>query len=226
MPSEDDTSSAASREDRLAERGRAIVARAVGETRASPRLRERLERQRSAAAPARRRRRLALGGLTVGSAALVLVLALLVLPGGAPGGPTVVQAAKVGAQGPQHRAPGRDPADRRLLAAGEGGVRFPAWQAFDWYPSGARVDRVDGRHVTTVFYETTKGVPVAYSIVGGAPLGRIDGGTTRTMGGVDVTTARRDGRWIVAWERGGRTCILTAPTSVPLRQLVALPAWR
>ncbi|MBI5106882.1 MAG: hypothetical protein HZB46_18195 [Solirubrobacterales bacterium] len=211
-------------DDHLAERGRALVAAAVADVRAPLPLRERLEHQRTATAPARRRRRAALGALLAGGTAMVLALALLVLPGGTPGAPSVVEAARLGVKPPEEGAPARDSANPRLLLAEEAGIRFPAWQAFDWNPTGKREDELDGRDVTTVFYKTAKGAPVAYSIVDGDALDR-PSGTTKDVEGVDVTYRRDGDRWLVTWERDGHTCIITAPAKVPLDKLLELPGW-
>jgi hypothetical protein len=216
VPSDTDIPIDPAREDELAERGAPLIAAAVRDTRAPLALRERVEAQRVRTAPARRRRRTALGAVTAGAAALAVASALLVAPGGTPGGPSLSEAAALGARAAQAPAPGRDAANRRLLLASEGGIRFPSWDELRWPASGVRHDKVDGRDATTVFYRA-RGGTLAYTIVDGAPLH----GT-----GDAVRTLRAGGRTAVAWERNGHTCIITAPAGFPAGQLTELTSWR
>jgi hypothetical protein len=213
------------REAELAERGRAMIAAAVADVQAPMSLRESLEGQRARTAPARRRRRFALGGLVASAAALALVLAVLVAPGGTPGGPTVVEAAGLGARPATAPAPPRDGSDPHALMASEAGINFPAWDEIDWPAKGVRRDTIEGRDATTVFYATAKGAPVSYTIVDGDPLEKPDGAKETKVGATNVYTLQRDGRWIVSWEREGHTCILSAPAKVPVDSLVGLTTW-
>jgi hypothetical protein len=223
---DDDIARDHGRSDELAERGRALVAAAVSGSPAPPALRERLEDQRRALDPSRRRRRAAFGALLAGGTAVVLALALVVLPGGSPGGaPTIVEAAQAGVRAPQDSAPAADSANPGLLLAEEGGIRFPTWRAFDWTPTGLREDEIGGRHITTIYYDAAGRGPAAYSIVDGAALDPPRGARRHDVAGMDVRSLRADGRWIVTWQRDGRTCIVTAPATMPLERLVAVPAW-
>jgi hypothetical protein len=215
----------AARDAELAERGRLLVAAAVADVQAPPALRHRLEHQRQAGVPVRRRRRLAFGGLLAGATAMALVVALLVAPGGTPGAPTIVEAARVGALPPEAPPPPRARDRPRELAVAAAGIAFPAWQTFGWSPAGVRRDDIEGREVTTVTYRTAARASVAYSIVDGEALKKPEGASTRNVEGISVTTHRAGGRWIVTWVRDGHTCIITAPATVPLDKLVALPAW-
>ena len=100
-------------EDALAARGRLLVADAVAATQAPLALRERLEAQRTAAAPPRRR--LAIFGLAASGLAAIVLVAVLVTGGGSgssPGGPAVLAVAQVAARAPT--GPGAA-ADRRRL---------------------------------------------------------------------------------------------------------------
>jgi len=205
------------REDELAERGRLVVAAAVAETEAPLALRERIESRRQRSAPARRRRRSALAALAGGALALVVAITLLAAPGGTPGGPSLTEAATLGTRAPQAAAPARDSANRRRLLISEGGIRFPAWDEFQWPASGVRHDRIGGRDATTVFYRTLKKSTVAYTIVDGKPLKGTDPDEVRTL--------RDGGRNVIVWERDGHTCILSAPGSVPADRLAALTSW-
>jgi hypothetical protein len=225
VPPDPDTDFDPAREDELAERGRALVAAAVSDVHAPHALRERLEAQRARRAPARRRRLLLVGALASAMVAVVLATALLVAPGGTPGGPTVVEAAALGTRPATAAAPASDRANPRTLQASEAGIRFPSWQDIDWPTTGARRDELGGRSMTTVFYNTGDGAPVAYTIVAGKALAPPKGATTTQLGGTEVRRLQRNGRWIVTWERNGHTCILSAPRSVPVDSLVGLTTW-
>jgi hypothetical protein len=206
------------REDELAERGAALVAAAARspEAQAPLALRERIEGQRVRRAPARRRRRAALAAVAGGAAALALAIALLAAPGGTPGGPSLSEAAALGIRPAQAAAPAHDSANRRLLLASEGGIRFPAWDELKWPASGTRQDKLGGRDATTVFYRSAAG-PVSYTIVDGPPL--------KGTGEDEVHTMRVGGRNAVVWERAGHTCIITAPAGVPAGKLARLTTW-
>jgi hypothetical protein len=150
---------------------------------------------------------------------------VLVAPGGTPGGPSVVEAAGLGARPATAPAPARDNRDPHALMASEAGISFPSWDEIDWPAKGVRRDRIEGRDATTVFYTTAKGAPVAYTIVDGKALAKPEGAKETHLAGTDVYTLRRGGRWIVSWERDGHTCILSAPTKVSVDNLVGLTAW-
>jgi anti-sigma factor RsiW len=193
---------------------------------ASPDLRERLERERRAVAvlatarerdrapghlrarieaasgPVRQSRppmRIALAGAV---AAVALVLALL-LPSGTPGGPSVSQAAALGARGATMAAPAAEPSNPGRLRSAVGALHFPNWgSTLGWQATGQRQDRLDGRRITTVYYATASHT-VAYSIVSG-PLLR------RPQGHYDIQSFRLGDRTVVTWREAGHTCVLSA----------------
>lgn len=211
----------------LAERGRAYVAAAVAETHAPLALRERLEADRRRTAPARRRRRLSLGGAAASVAALALVAVVLVLPSGSPGAPSVVEAAALASAAPSGTAPGVDPSSPALLRAEHEGVRFPAWdEKFDWEAVGERSEELDGRPTRTVFYRNAKGAVAGYTIVGGDPLDAPGDAQEAVVEGTRLLSFERDGRHVVTWERGGHTCVFSAPDTVALEKVRELAAWR
>jgi hypothetical protein len=113
-----------------------------------------------------------------------------------------------------------------LHAAGAGGLPFPYWEdRFGWRATGARIDRLDGRAMTTVFYR--RGAErVAYTIVAGKPLA-LGAGTTRlTRARTELATFETGGgQRVVTWLRRGHTCVLSG-RGVPLRALVELASWR
>ncbi|HEU4977347.1 MAG TPA: hypothetical protein VFT42_00480 [Solirubrobacteraceae bacterium] len=217
-------------EHALAERGAALIAAAVAETRAPQRLRERIEADR-ARPPERRpwaaRRGSLLGGLAAAVAAAAVAVVLATGGSTGEGGPSVLAVAALGVRAPAQPAPADAPGSRTLLRRSVEGVSFPDWSyRFDWRPSGARSDRVGGRAMTTVFYDGPRGTRLAYTIVAGDALGRIDHAQTTTVAGTRLWTVRRGGRTIVTWERAGHTCVISAPASVPASRLHALAAWR
>jgi hypothetical protein len=166
----------------------------------------------------RRPRPLALGGVAAFAAACVAAL-LLVLPVGT-GVPTVTDTARVALAPASEAAPARHEGSNALAAAVDG-VPFPYWSdATGWTAVGARRDVVDRRDVRTVFYADARGRRLGYAIAAGDPL-PVEGGRRVTRGDVSLTVLRRDGANVVAWERGGRTCIL-ASREVSAETLVGL----
>jgi hypothetical protein len=100
------------------------------------------------------------------------------------------------------------------------GLTFPAWQrALGWDAVGARTDELDGRRLTTVFYEKA-GKRVGYTIVAGEALDPPTGAR-----GTRFRIFESGGRAAVTWLRNGRTCILSGP-GVPAKTLVKLAAWK
>jgi anti-sigma factor RsiW len=181
-------------------------------------LRERVDAAPRARASSRRRRALV---PVVAALAVAALAAVLVLPSGTPGGPSVVEAAQLG------RLPAVEPAPRpataKLLDRQAAGLPFPDWsQKFGWRATGARTDTLDGRRTTTVFY--AKGARrIAYTIVGGAALREPDG-SDRTVEGTRVRLVRAGQPALVTWQRRGHTCVLSG-TADP-ETLRKLAAWK
>lgn len=90
-----------------------------------------------------------------------------------------------------------------------------------WPTAGARVDRLGGRTITTVFYATHGGGRVGYAIVAGRPLPSPAGGTVVDRGGVRFRVLAAAGLTVLTWREGGHTCILTA-RDVPAHTLLGL----
>jgi hypothetical protein len=203
-----------------AERGRAIVQAAVAQTRAPLGLRERLESQRTA--QRRSRRPWAFGG-SFAAVAAAAVLAVVLVAGG--GGPSVTQAAEFAKRAPTAPAPAVDPTHPGLLRRSVEGVSYPSWKdQFPWHASGAREDKLDGRRAVTVFYANPKGAHIGYTIVAGKPLDEPSGPGLR-QGSEHYVVLARGARTIVTWRRGGHTCVLSGPASVPREKLLALASW-
>jgi anti-sigma factor RsiW len=175
-------------------------------------------RRRLEALPARPRRSrwrplAALAGVGVAAAvALVLVTA-----GGAPTVGGVLDSAG------HSPAAAVAPAGGSLLPIAVEGVRFPNYEEkFGWRATGRRDDEIDGRDVTTVFYERG-GERVSYSIVAGDALAEPDGQDIEAEG----TRLRRiDAHNAVTWRRLDHTCVMDGSTGVPLRTVAELAAWK
>jgi len=208
----------------LEEQRRAVHVVDAAAIRAPPSLRERIEDQRRRSAAKPRRRRV---GWAVGLAAAlgaVTVLIVLALPGGAPGGPTVVQAAGLTSRGPT-AVPPPNSNGSRLISVAVDGIRFPYWgDAFGWEAAGLRSDRLGGRLVTTVFYDRG-GRRIGYTIVSGKALPMPRGARTNLRRGTTFRSLPHGRSLIVTWRRAGHTCVLTGD-GVPLESLLALAAWR
>jgi hypothetical protein len=204
-----------------AEHGRALVQAAGAQTRAPLGLRERIEAQR---APARRRR-FVLGGSFAAVAAAAVLALVLISTGGSPAGPTVAQAGQLARLAPTGPAPQVDPSDPGLLKRSVEGVTYPSWQnQFPWHASGVREDRLRGRRAVTVYYRNPENVRIGYTIVGGDPLDEPPGRALR-HGSERYVTVERGSRRLVTWRRGGHTCVISAPDSVPRERLLALASW-
>jgi hypothetical protein len=209
---------------RLAEQERALalVRSAATTTDAPAGLRARIAAdQRSRRRSARPRFVLGAGLATAAAAALVL---LLVLPGGA-GGPSIASAAALSLRPATAAAPPPQPAQPKLLNREVGGVPFPNWRGkFGWRTTGERSDELGGRKTATVFYGK-KGHRLGYTIVDGSPLTVPRGVTRVTRNGTELQAFRQDGRLVVTWRRGGRTCVLVG-AGVERDVILKLAAWK
>jgi hypothetical protein len=103
------------------------------------------------------------------------------------------------------------------------GVRFPNYEEkFGWRAVGKRDDEIDGRDVTTVFYERG-GERVSYSIVAGDALAEPDGQDVEAEG----TRLRRIGAGnAVTWTRLGHTCVMDGSAAVSLAAVAELAGWK
>lgn len=165
------------------------------------------------------------GAAVAGALAAAGVAVGLVLPGGAPGAPSVSQAAALALRAPTHAPPAPDPtAPGTKLTQDMQGVYFPDWsRTFGWQAIGFRSDRLDGRSAATVYY-ARRGRRIAYTIVA-APALRQPAAQSTTVNGVQLRTLVIGGRTVVTWRRAGHTCVLSG-ARLPARDLRALAAWR
>jgi hypothetical protein len=213
-------------DDELAERGRALIAAAVAETRAPLALRERIENDRSrAASRSAAPRRFRLLAPVAGVLAAAIVAIVLVTGGG--GAPSVLATASLATRGPILPAPEENPNNDAVLQASVDGVPFPYWgDHFQWKAVGARDDKIEGRQAKTVYYENAKGLRAAYTILGGDPIGPPSGAREVNDNGTKLFVTTKDGRRIVTWKRGDKTCVMSAPLAIPEQKLLDLASWK
>jgi hypothetical protein len=176
-------------------------------------------------APRRQQRRtrsrlISFGALGTAVAAAVAALVLL-LPGGAPGSPSVSQAAALALRGPVMSPPAKHPGAKLNQDVEE--VYFPDWSRLGWHAVGQRVDRLGGHLAVTVYYEW-QGKQVAYTILG-APALRWPGNQTRVIHGIELQSLVSGSRLIITWRRTGHTCVLSGP-GISVNELARLAAWR
>jgi hypothetical protein len=192
--------------------------------RAPARLRARLE----AARPSRRtmvRRRVGYGGSLAGALAALALALVLILPAGAPGAPSVSQAAALAARGAVAPPPAPDPRFPAVkLLQGMGEAYFPNWEPkFGWRAVGQRSDSLDGHRALTVYYEW-HGNRIAYTIVSEPTLSQPAAAVT-VLSGTVLRTLTLNGRLVVTWRRANHTCVLSA-AGVSTSVLQRLAAWR
>jgi len=211
---------------RLAEQRRAVAAlRGAASSVAAPAdLRARIPSAQQARVRSSRRRRYAWGGgLAVAAVAVLALVLALALPESVPGGPTVAEAAVVAVRPAAEPAPPASSAT--LLARDVEDVVFPNWaRKFGWKATGLRVDTIEGRSVTTVFYEK-HGRRVGYTIIAGSALKEPTEANVVRREGTELRLLRLDGRRIVTWQRRHHTCILSG-AGVDAATLTKLAAWK
>jgi hypothetical protein len=174
-------------------------------------------------APRRRRLRIALGGAVAVAAAGIALALVLTLPGDVPGGPTIVEAAELASRPPTTPPPRRDASHPKLLTTHVDGASYPYWDDIKWPVAGTRVDDLDGRRVTTVYYDRA-GKRVGYQIIPGKRVAPPVATEQRTINGTVYRTFKANDKTIVTWVRHGHTCVLSA-RNVPTDVLFKLASW-
>jgi hypothetical protein len=170
-------------------------------------------------------RRARLGGGVVAVAALVVAL-MLVLSGGARSTPDVSQVSAATLRTATTLAPAESTSARGTLTAVVDGIAFPYWDGrFGWRASGARTDRIDGRTVTTVFYDDAGGQRIGYAILAGTPAPGSSGGTVVWRAGTAYRLLTLHGAPAVAWQRAGHLCVV-AGRGVSSATLLQLASWQ
>lgn len=172
------------------------------------------------------RSRLAVGLAGTLAVAAVVAIAIAVGAGGR-GAPTLSlrEASAVTLSAATAPAPVESRSDRAHLTAAVDGIAFPYWEdRFGWRSTGARSDRLDGRAVTTVFYESAGGQRLGYAIVAGTPAPRLNGGVVEWRGGVPYRLLSENGAEVIGWLRDGHLCVV-AGRGVDSATLLELASW-
>lgn len=208
------------------ERERRLVA-ALQEARATDRAPARLRARIEAARPSRAkaaRRRLTYSGAVAGALAAIALGLVLALPSGAPGGPSLSEAAALAARGPAQAPPAPDPTDPAArLRQSVGDVYFPNWASrFGWQAIGSRTDDLGGHTAITVYY-ARQGERIAYTIVSAPALSQPAAAETNWHG-TELRALNMNGRRVVTWRRSGNTCVLSG--GITVAALERLAAWR
>lgn len=172
------------------------------------------------------RSRLGIG--LAGATALAAVAAVAIaagLTGGTSSGLSLRQTSTLTLRGATAPAPAERPGNRGQLAAAVDGISFPYWEErFGWRSTGARSDRLDGRTVTTVFYQDRRGRRLGYAIVAGAPAPRLSGGAVAWRGGVPYRLLTENGVQVIVWLRNGHLCVVSG-RGVDAATLLRLASW-
>jgi hypothetical protein len=169
--------------------------------------------------------RLRLGGAIAVAAGAALALVLALSPTGSPGALTLRQTSPLTLRAATMAAPAHSATHPAELAASVEGVSFPYWEDhFGWRASGVRVDRVDGRAVTTVFYTNASDQRIGYAIVSGTPAPPASGGIVQSRDGTAYRYIKENGAWLVTWLRNGRRCIVSG-RGIKWTTLLKLASW-
>ncbi len=176
------------------------------------------------------RRRLSFPALAgVSAIAVVVVLALAIAIGIGDGGGSAATLSVGQVLAPTLRAATlpaarESPTRHAQLEAAVDGLPFPYWgERFGWHSTGARIDRIDGHGVTTVFYANGGGQRIGYAIFTGDPVSRT-GGMLTWRGGVSYRLHDQDGVAVVTWLRDGHLCVVSG-RGVSSATLLRLASW-
>jgi hypothetical protein len=194
----------------LCEQREALEAVRALDDRAPHRLRESIATTR--ARPGRRPRAAA-AAIALAVASGVATLVLIALPGSEPAAPTLAEAAALADRQPALRA----------LPSGETawGLAFPDLERRGgWKDAGARLDRVGGRDARTVYYVRSER-RIAYTILSTGLVSVPAGTLTWWRKGKPWYAFNRRGHAVVAWERKGHMCVVSA-SGLSSRRLVDL----
>ena len=163
-----------------------------------------------------------------GAIALSVVVAVAIAVGVSGGGTSTVsvdQASALTLRQATAPAPAERAGNQAQLAAAVDGIAFPYWEEqFGWRSTGARSDRLDGRTVTTVFYQDASGRRIGYAIVAGTPAPRLSGGAVAWREGVPYRLLTENGTHVISWLRDGRLCVVSG-RGVDSATLLRLASW-
>lgn len=164
-------------------------------------------------------------GTAATALAVIAVVLVIALAGSGGGGLGLREASAVTLAPATMPAPAESRHDRSQLTANVDGIAFPYWtERFGWRSTGARVDRVGGRTIRTVFYIDGSGRRVGYAIVAGTPAPKIATGAVRWRAGTPYRLTRVNGAEVVAWKRDGHLCVVSG-RGVNGATLLTLASW-
>jgi hypothetical protein len=191
----------------LAEQERAVALVRSADPPAPDSLRRWVDEQSRAAAPARRRRHRRMTFAVPAVAAVAAAVIAVIMIAGNNSGPTLDQTSHLATASAVAGPPAIARGNPVVLNISNAGIPFPNWEPINWRPVGARVDRIRGRTIVTVFYKAPQGYRVGYAIVDGAPI-KVSGGVTKWSDGVRYTFVSFGSTRAVTWEREGHTCVI------------------
>jgi hypothetical protein len=169
-----------------------------------------------------------LGVGLAGATALSAVVAVALvagLSGGGSSAPSLDEASSLALRPATAPAPEESHSHRAQLMAAVDGISFPYWEErFGWRSTGARSDRLDGRAVTTVFYQDSRERRIGYAIVAGTPAPPLPGGAVAWRGGVPYRMLTENGAQVVSWLRHGHMCVVSG-REVDRATLLKLASW-
>jgi hypothetical protein len=185
------------------------------------------ERRRSASAGGGTRR-FGLGPRLAATGAIAAAIVALALAIGLSGGSSTLSVRDASAltlRAATSKAPAESSSDRTELAANVDGVSFPYWgEHFGWHSNGTRTDRVDGRTITTVFYENGRGKRIGYAIVAGTGQTQSSGGIVSDRDGTPYRMLTVNGLPVITWLREGHLCVVSGH-GVSGATLLRLASW-
>ncbi|HYM45288.1 MAG TPA: hypothetical protein VES65_03910 [Solirubrobacteraceae bacterium] len=159
------------------------------------------------------------------AAAAAVGAAIALLSGGGTRSLSFHEASSLTLRAATMAAPRETSAHSAQLNVAVDGVAFPYWEErFGWRSTGARMDTIGGRRITTVFYGGADGSRIGYAIVGGTPAPGVRGGAVIWRGGVPYRLRRENGAPVVVWQRDGRLCVLSG-RGVSGATLLRLASW-
>lgn len=149
------------------------------------------------------------GAAAVAAAAVVVLVLVLVGSNGSSGSLTLRKASPLTLRAATMAAPAQSASHPAELDASVQGVSFPYWEEhFGWRSSGARVDQVGGRAVTTVFYTNGNGERIGYAIAAGSAPS-VAGGVVNWRDGTPYRLLDENGAPVVTWTRDGHLCVVS-----------------
>jgi hypothetical protein len=172
-------------------------------------LRDAVEKARTSRRPPPRR----VAALGIAAAAAVVAVVLILLPGPRKATPSVAQAAAIAGRTPPRGSPD---------LAQAWGLDFPELErSGGWKDRGSRVDRVGNREARTVYYAQDRR-RIAYTILSAGRVSVPAGTRSWQRKGKSWYTFHQAGRTVVAWERKGHMCVVSASglDSGPLVDLI------